>query len=140
MASRSFSGTKPRVIVFADFGGFTHRIDYPNGHVPRSNRHSSQVELLTPQLQAKLDDWQRSFERDAWRDFTEAPGSMLWVAWDLKALQVCRLLKEHLQSSARVIYGKAHEDPFARYETMREILEDGSIRVLKRDAAANDWL
>ena len=118
------------VYVFADFLHFTHWVVYPQDRSLHPGKYPSHGELLPHRVRGLLEDWQLSFEKFASADFDGQPGTMLWIAFDVEALRICRMLKRHIGDRARVIYQKPIQDPFCAYEYTREVLEDGSTRVL----------
>ena len=53
-----------------------------------------------------------------------------WPAFHARGLQLARWLKEEVGDVYRVVYEKPCEDPNHRIDERREILADGSLRVL----------
>ena len=117
--------------IFPDFGGFTHLIDYPNDYWQHPEKYPKSEELVPLHLEAKLIDWEREFEMDAYKDyFQKIYGKMLWVSFDLQGIKIAKEIKKHVGTKARVIYQKPVECPYCRYDTSREVMESGELVTL----------
>jgi hypothetical protein len=116
----------PRVEVFADFGGFSHRISYPKG-VNASNSPRDIASMIHESLYAYMEQWAREFHRNAWDDaMCGKHGTMLWVPFDIQGMSIARAIKQCVCDAARVFYLKPSEDPFACYDYARELLSHGA--------------
>jgi hypothetical protein len=117
-------GDRPRVVVFADFGGYTHRIDYPH-RVDDAPEPVNIAAMISGSLYAFMQDWSTEFSRYAWDDaMCGKHGTMLWVPFDIQGMSIARSIKLCVREAARVFYLKPSEDPFARYDYARELLSD----------------
>lgn len=116
--------------IFPDFGGFTHRIVYPADYQEHPGKYPSSSELVPPSLEARLEAWQREFERYAWDDYSGKHGSMLWIAFDLEGIKISKQIKKHVGIKARVIYQKPFECPYHMYDANREVLANGELVTL----------
>lgn len=126
-----------RIRIYPDFFGYTHRIMFPEDYDEHPEKYTDRSPLLTPRLEALLSDWQREFEKDADKDFGfDQYGAMLWIAFDLRGIKVAQAVKRHVGNKARVFFEKPWESPFRRYETVREVLEDGRLAVVE---GGKDW-
>lgn len=121
---------RPTIRIFPDFGGFTHRIDYPEDHWENPGKYPCQGELVPAQLDDKLTDWEREFEKCAFEDQYGHPGMILWISFDLAGLEIAKQIKKHVGAKARVFYQKPIECPYWRYDAVREILENGELVTL----------
>lgn len=123
--------SRPSIRIFPDFGGFTHTIDYPDDHWYTPNKYPTHEELVPGELNAMLYYWEREFEKCAFDDaYQNKHGTMLWISFDLKGIEIAKKIKSHVGKKARVIYQKPVESPYSRYETDREIMENGQIVTL----------
>jgi hypothetical protein len=119
------AGDRPRVVVFADFGGYSHRIDYPPPAAD-SPKPANIESMISESLYAFMESWSTEFARHAWDDaMCGKHGTMLWVPFDLQGMSIARSIKLSVGEAARVFYLKPSEDPFERYDHARELLSDG---------------
>ena len=122
------SGDRPRVEVFADFGGYTHRISYPKGYAAESEALNRIERLIPSGIYEFMEEWTREFSRHAWDDAMSGKhGSMLWVPFDIQGMSIARAIKLHVGEAARVFYLKPSEDPFSCYDYAREMLMHGEV-------------
>jgi hypothetical protein len=120
-------GDRPRVVVFADFGGYTHRIDYPH-RVDDAPDPVNIASMISGSLYAFMQDWSTEFSRYAWDDaMCGKHGTMLWVPFDIQGMSIARSIKLSVGEAARIFYLKPSEDPFARYDYAREMLCDRMV-------------
>jgi hypothetical protein len=84
---------------------------------------------ISDELHQAFREWQTRFERDVapWR---EEPPPFDWTWFHARGLELCRRLKQELGDAARIVYIKASEDPDHLMDERREILRDGSLRLL----------
>ena len=121
------AGDRPRVVVFADFGGYSHRIDYPQPAAD-SPKPANIESMISESIYAFMEGWSTEFSRHAWDDaMCGKHGTMLWVPFDLQGMSIARSIKLSVGEAARVFYLKPSEDPFARYDYAREVLSDGVV-------------
>ena len=123
----------PEVHVYADFGGYTHGVRYPADRKSDPGKYPLEHELVPSYLYPFMMDWVDEFSRYAWDDSmaeSKKPGTMLWIAFDIRGMDIAHALKRHVGDAARVFYGKPVEDPFHTIETDREVLDSGEVRVL----------
>lgn len=121
------SGESPRVIVFADFGGFSHRISYPDADHDATAR-SDIRSMISAELYEFMEQWASEFHRHAWDDAMRGKhGTMQWVPFDIQGMSIARAIKLSVGHAARVFYLKPSEDPFVRYDYAREVLADGEV-------------
>lgn len=124
----SFSGERPGVEVFADFGGFTHRITYPKGLTRTSDPRGSIESMIPGSVYEFMEEWTSEFHRHAWDDAMRGKhGTMLWVPFDIQGMSIARAIKLNVGEAARVFYLKPSEDPFACYDYARELLMNGEV-------------
>lgn len=121
---------QPVIRIFPDFGGFTHRVLYPADHHEHPGKYPSCSDLVPQRLEARLESWQREFERYAWDDYSGKHGSMLWIAFDLEGIRVAKQIKKHVGTKARVTFHKPIECPYHMYDTNREVLGNGELVTL----------
>jgi hypothetical protein len=118
------AGDRPRVVVFADFGGYSHRIDYPD-RAADSPKPANIESMISESLYAFMESWSTEFSRHAWDDaMCDKHGTMLWVQFDIQGMSIARSIKLSVGEAARVFYLKPSEDPFALYDCARELLSD----------------
>lgn len=117
----------PRVIVFADFGGFSHRVTGVGG--PEASKAIREVEsMITPGVYEFMNTWTSEFSRRAWDDAMSGKhGSMLWVPFDIQGISIAQAIKLCVGEAARVFYLKPDEDPFSQYEYARELFPNGPV-------------
>lgn len=120
---------RPSIHIFADFGGFTHRTNCPAIDALPKQRCPS---LVPDEVYDCMTEWTNEFNKFGWEDFCGKPGSMLWVAFDMRGLSIARAVKRYVGDAARVIYSKPNEDPFFLYESYREIQSTLEISVQQR--------
>ena len=111
-------------MVFADFGGYSHRINYPQ-RAADSPKAANIESMISESLYAFMESWSTEFSRHAWDDaMCGKHGMMLWVPFDIQGMSIARSIKLSVGEAARVFYLKPSEDPFARYDYAREMLCD----------------
>ena len=121
-------GLIPTIRIMSDFCGFSHQIILPPNEDQAPEGRRNVKNLLTPALTAELAAWQEEFEDTAWNDYrSDRTRSMQWVVFDCAGLQIAKKIKQHVQGRARVIYEKAIQNPFNRYDGHLEVLSDGNI-------------
>jgi hypothetical protein len=121
----------PSIRIFPDFGGFTHRIVYPNDHWENPGKYPSSSELVSARLEDKLISWEHEFEICAFPDhFQNKPGTMLWISFDLAGAEIAKQIKKHVGDRASVLYLKPIESPYHRYDTAREVMANGELVTL----------
>jgi hypothetical protein len=121
------AGDRPRVVVFADFGGYSHRIDYPQ-RAADSPKPANIESMISESLYAFMESWSTEFSRHAWDDaMCGKHGTMLWVPFDIQGMSIARSIKLCVGEAARVFYLKPSEEPFARYDYAREMLCDRMV-------------
>jgi hypothetical protein len=130
----------PRVVVFADFAGFTHRVTSSSGSFNLEEiRHIES--LITNEIYDYMYRWTDEFHRYAWDDAMRGQhGTMLWVQFDIQGMSIARAIKRCVGNAARVFYLKPSEDPFAHYDYAREILSKGEIPSPEYPAPPHDDL
>jgi hypothetical protein len=84
----------------------------------------------------KFSLWAISFEQTSFHSPRVVVDSWDWLAFHARGLHLSRWLKEEVGAGYRVIYEKPCEDPNVAIEERREIMEDGSIRVLPNQQTA----
>jgi hypothetical protein len=78
---------RPSIHIFADFSGFTHREKFP---VVDSLPRKSGPSLVPHEIDEYMNEWTREFHKFGWDDFRSKPGSMLWVAFDMRGVSIPR--------------------------------------------------
>lgn len=122
------SGKPPRVEVFADFAGFSHRVTYPKGDGDEASLDDSIEYLIPGSVYDFMQEWASEFHRHAWDDaMCGQHGTMLWVPFDIQGRSIARAIKHSVGEAARVFYLKPHEDPFSFYDYAREMLMHGEV-------------
>ena len=121
------AGDRPRVVVFADFGGYSHRVDYPK-QAADSLKPANIESMISRSLYAFMEGWSTEFSRYAFDDaMCGKHGTMLWVPFDIQGMSIARSIKLSGGEAARVFYLKPSEDPFVRYDYARELLSDRPV-------------
>lgn len=82
---------------------------------------------LSIKLEADLVAWAIEFEREV---NEETEKTFHWLDFHSRGIVLARRLKAELGPDVRVIYEKPYEDPDCAIEERREILLDGSIKLL----------
>lgn len=88
---------------------------------------------ISDELQRDFREWQIRFEREVapWRQGHPLYDlSFNWAWFHARGLELCRRLKQELGDVVRIVYIKASEDPDSDVEHRREILLDGSLKLL----------
>lgn len=93
-----------------------------------SGEHSISVDL-----QMAFAEWQGLFESSGYDDQL-GDDQFDWPSFHARGIELSRRAKAEIGDAARIVYEKPMEDPHYRSEERREVLVDGSLRLLESRA------